>query len=314
MYLITKSHEQDTYPNNVILFPKMLDVYQIQLTRFLETEQYGEAVRLLQFLLGCQGVEQHKTEWQALLDWLLGAFPDAGANVGVPLHEEDESEEKMAEQYFRNKVDQDPDYVNKLLDSIVNGPLTPQKLLGLEQLTYLDHPEIDDVLRTWLVNERLPALMQFHILQTLRKRGARGTIQFHRGQDTVELEIEDTPIGYEDFPSAVRNVPERVREQTEVQDPGLSLLALDLWQQCVMAMYGTSAYRSILADEDATIDIWAAALHIWMREMLSGGHDIDAERVEIREYYGITDALRFRMEQAHKHLKNLIESPLLRME
>jgi hypothetical protein len=287
----------------------MLDYYQIQLTRCLETEQYGEAIQLLKFLLQCEGQEQYKTEWQALLDWLLGAFPEArGLNDAIV---EDETESDMAEQYFRTKVDEDPEYVNKVLDSIMNGPLTPQKLLALEQLTYMDHPEIDEVLKTWLKAEQLPALLQFHVLQTLRKRGAAGTVEFTRGHEELELEIEATPVRYEDFPQAVLNVPERVREQTEIQDPGLSLLALELWEQCVMAMYGTAAYNSIIDDDDSTIDIWAASLHIWMKEMLTGDFDMESEKIEIRESYGITDALRFRMEQAYKQLKGLIESPFL---
>ena len=55
--------------NNIVLFPKTLDYYQIQLTVMLENERYGEAMKLLHFLLQCQGQEErHYDEWQALLD------------------------------------------------------------------------------------------------------------------------------------------------------------------------------------------------------------------------------------------------------
>ncbi|GJM79232.1 hypothetical protein HMSSN139_17280 [Paenibacillus sp. HMSSN-139] len=81
------------------MFPKTLDYYQIELTRMLETERYGEAVELLQFLLQCQGEDpRHYEEWQALLDWLLGAFPALKNGMPDPqgFEEEEETEEMLA--------------------------------------------------------------------------------------------------------------------------------------------------------------------------------------------------------------------------
>lgn len=309
--LISNSNKQGNSANNVVLFPKMLDYYQIELTRFLETERYREAIDLLRFLLSCEGLEQHRLEWQALLDWLLGAFPDELDYAATPFQtgetEEDEpSEADLAKQFARSKADQDPAYVTKILNSIIDGPLTPQKLLALEQLTYLEHPDIDDALTTWLTQQSLPALLQFHLLRTLRKRGVSGTVQFQRGHDILTIEVEMTPAQYEDFPQAVRDVPERVRQQTDIQDPGLSLMAEELWEQCVMVLYGTSGYQMILDEEDSALDICACALHLWMRELLAGDIEMEADKHEILESYGITDALRFRMEQVHRQLKGLM--------
>ena len=64
--------------NNVILFPKTHDYYQIELTRMLESERYGEAIALLQFLLTCDGEDARiREEGDALLQWLVSAFPEA---------------------------------------------------------------------------------------------------------------------------------------------------------------------------------------------------------------------------------------------
>ena len=51
----TPNDPREDDARNVYLFPNMLDHYQIQLTRMLEAEQFGEAKRLIRFLLGCRG-------------------------------------------------------------------------------------------------------------------------------------------------------------------------------------------------------------------------------------------------------------------
>jgi hypothetical protein len=68
----------------------MLDHYQIQLTRMLEAEQYGEAKELLRFLLHVRGEEpRNYEEWENLLAWLDMAFPD-----GEPADGEDDGEDE----------------------------------------------------------------------------------------------------------------------------------------------------------------------------------------------------------------------------
>lgn len=160
---------------NVILFPKTLDFYQIQLTVMLENERYGEAMEILRFLLKCGGQnERHYQEWEALLEWLEAAFPESAGlqgDLGQDI-EEDSDEEEITRRMVSDKVAQDPGYTDKLLASVMNGPLTEQTILALEQLAYLDRPEIDEALVTWLKETPLHPLLQFRVLQTLRKRGA----------------------------------------------------------------------------------------------------------------------------------------------
>lgn len=90
--------------NNIVLFPKTLDYYQIQLTVMLENERYGEAMKLLHFLLQCQGQEErHYDEWRALLEWLQAAFPQYEETSPAVLEEREEEEEISEEDMARQR-------------------------------------------------------------------------------------------------------------------------------------------------------------------------------------------------------------------
>ncbi|MFC7678064.1 hypothetical protein [Paenibacillus sp. GCM10028914] len=274
----------------------------------LENERYGEAMELLRFLLQCQGQnERSYEEWQALLEWLEAAFP---SSISSPSGEQeadgesDEDEAEMKRRMAQDKLSQDAGYADKLLDTVMNGPLTEQTVLALEQLAYLDRPEIDSALAGWLKEKPLHPLLQFRVLQTLRRREMSGVITLPRGTETVEIDVDKVPLSHSEFPEAVLQILDRVAEKTEVHEPTLFYFAQELWTQFVMAIYGTKDYRSLLEDEESTLDIWAAALHDIVSESLKGSSDEE----EIRSYYGITDTMRFRYEQAYRSLKQFVSA------
>lgn len=274
----------------------------------LENERYGEAMELLRFLLQCQGQnERSYEEWQALLEWLEAAFP---SSIFSPSGEQeadgesDEDEAEMKRRMAQDKLSQDAGYADKLLDTVMNGPLTEQTVLALEQLAYLDRPEIDSALAGWLKEKPLHPLLQFRVLQTLRRREMSGVITLPRGTETVEIDVDKVPLSHSEFPEAVLQILDRVAEKTEVHEPTLFYFAQELWTQFVMAIYGTKDYRSLLEDEESTLDIWAAALHDIVSESLKGSSDEE----EIRSYYGITDTMRFRYEQAYRSLKQFVSA------
>ncbi|GGF89405.1 hypothetical protein [Paenibacillus aceti] len=268
----------------------------------LEREQYKEAAGLLRFLLQCQGMEQRNyDEWQALLNWLVSAFPGLqdGSLEDYEADLADHDEEEIARQHAQAKAAEDKEYAAKLLQTVTGKPLSEQTFLALDQLSYLDSPEVDEVLVQWLGRQKLHPLLQYRVLQTLRRRGKTGNVSFLRLGERVEIEVESVPLRPEDFPPSVHSILERVGSQTQIHDPTLFYFAQELWFQFVMAMYGTLDYRSMLAEEEATIDIWAAALHQMVSDTLPGGQDDE----EIRTLYGITDHLRLRYEQAYRSMR-----------
>ena len=293
------------------MFPKTLDFYQIQLTVMLENERYAEAMNLLEFLLQCQGQDQRNyEEWAALLEWLRAAFPQyISSDDNKPATEEEdviESEEDLARQNAKNKLAEDGDYANKLLSILMEQPLSEQTMLALDQLAYVDMPSVDESLKEWIEHSRLHPLLQFRVLQTLRKRGAEFTVSLQRGTEKVEVEIETVPLKPDDFPHAVLRILERVADQTEVHEPTLFYFAQELWSQYIMAVFGTSDYRSMLEGDESMLDMWAAALHAAVAESLGGSHNEE----EIRTLYGITSEVRFRFEQAYRSIKQFVSGGL----
>ncbi|EHB62950.1 hypothetical protein [Paenibacillus lactis] len=272
----------------------------------LENERYGEAMEVLRFLLQCSGQnERNYEEWRALLEWLEAAFPEAAVpreNDADTEEIDDPDEAEMTRQMVNDKVAQDAGYADKLLASVMNGPLTEQTILALEQLAYLDRPEIDAALADWLSETPLHPLLQFRVLQTLRRRGMEGSVTLKRGQEAVEIEIDSVPLDPSEFPPAITRILERVADQTEVHEPTLFYFAQELWSQFIMAIYGTLDYESMLDEDESTLDIWAAALHDIVSESLKGFRNED----EIRPLYGITDTMRFRYEGAYRSLKQFV--------
>jgi hypothetical protein len=302
----------DRANDNLVLFPKTLDFYQIQLTRMLETERYGDAKALLSFLLQCRGdAERHHTEWQALLGWLEAAFPEAvvAGNVVSVFDDEEEEEVEVDEaDWMRKRVTdrslQDTDYVPRLLQTLRQAEGPEQQMLVIGQLLHLSHPDVESVLREWLSLREYHPSVQFRGLQALRKQGAEGAVAIWRNGESVTLDIGDTPLSFTDFPQTVLSSLERVRQAAEVSDPTLSYFAEEMWKECVQAAYGTPMYRAMTEDDGAS-DIWAAALHQILLEKIHGKQDDE----EIREQYGITAELRFRYEQALRWLRQYALDP-----
>lgn len=301
----------DHAKDNLVLFPKTLDYYQIQLTKMLETERYGDSKALLQFLLKCHGdAERYHTEWHALLGWLDAAFPEVvSGTISEELNLEDDQEEQDEEEWIRQRVTDrsltDPEYIPQLLATLYNGDDPEQQLVVIGQLMHLIHPDIEISLRQWLARDEYIPPVQFRTLQALRKQGATGLVSFWRNGESLSVEAEVTPLFFADFPQGIHRVLERVHQATEVSDPTLSYFADEMWKEFVEMAYGTQTYRSMVEDEDSVSDLWGAALHQLLMEKLHGKQGDEW----IREQYGITDELRFRYEQALRSLRQYSVEP-----
>ncbi len=298
------NQEQASSKDNVYLFPKMLDHYQIQLTRMLEAEQFGDAKELLRFLLQCRGEdERHYEEWKSLLHWIEMAFPEGqGAVV------QGEDADSLDEQELRSRVLQrerndnsDEAYISQVLHIMREHPLVEQQLLALERAVFLEGDGVDESILSWLTEADLHPAVQFKALQALRRRGVTGTIVIDRQGEQIEAVIEDTPLSMDEFPSSVMEILERVENVTEVSDPTLPHFARELWKECLQALYGTSEYKWMLDGVEDTIDCWAAALHQGLQLAAYGSSDDE----EIRHTYGIPESLRFRYEQAGKAIRRI---------
>lgn len=283
------------------MFPSMLDQYQVQLTQFLEKEQYEEAKDLLRFLLQCQGDErQHAMEWGNLLNWLEQAFPSTDY-----VDELDQAED--LEQQFRKAALGDYGSINsiqaseKIMSQLEGSGPIDQQMLALERAEFIESDHLDEQLIEWLESHSLHPALQFKALQTLKKRGATGTVTLSRLGEVVELDIEETPLSMNEFPESVNAILDKAVMALEAIDVTMPILVTELWIECLQCLYGTRSYGWMLHEEQYIEDCFAAGLHTTIQLIVYG----QAVEDDIREIYGITDEYRFRYEQASRIVRDI---------
>ncbi|MCM3632473.1 MULTISPECIES: hypothetical protein [Paenibacillus] len=279
----------------------MLDQYQIQLTQYLEKEQYEDAKELLRFLLQCQGDErQHAIEWGNLLNWLEQAFPSTDI-----VDELDQAED--LEQQFRKAALGDYGSISsfqaseKLMSQLESGVPMEQQIVALERAEFIEAEGLDERLIQWLESSALHPALQFKALQTLKKRGASGTVTFTRLGEVVELEIEKTPLSMNEFPESVNAILDKAVMALEAIDVTMPILVTELWMECLQCLYGTRSYGWMLHEDEYIEDCFAAGLHTTIQLIVYG----QAVEDDIREIYGITDEYRFRYEQASRIIRDI---------
>jgi len=264
---------------DIFLLPKTVDYYQFQITELLERERFGEVKALLRFLLDCRTSESDALEeWRTLLDWLEREYPDSGDL------EEEESESDMLRRMLLAKAEADEKFVEHLLDLVQHSPGVDEKLMAIEQLTYLDHPQINDTLIRWLEQADIPSTLQFTVLQALKKRGVTGEVAILYEGAPLYVRVEETPDGLEAFPQKMQKVLARVKEVSESVFPSLYYFAEPFWLEWLYGIYGTERYEYLLK-EDFDPNVWAAAVHFLVSDRMLGG----ANRDEILEWYGLPE-------------------------
>jgi hypothetical protein len=288
-------------PGNIILFPTTTAYYERELTRHLEAERYEEAVNLLLFLQSCQGADSAKQEeWGALLNWLRTMFPET---MLEPLQTDDDEEAEESEsgyirQYVEAKSSQNRTYGIQLIELLRTSASPERQLMILDQLAFAENGDIDVLLLDWLKTAELHPMVQFKLLQTFRRRGAKGIVQFVKLGEKIAVDLEETPAFYEQFPAPIRDIMSRVESISESDHPDFSYFAKQTWLEFLAYAYGTSTYRVLAVEGDGAIDAWAAALHRVLLEIVFG----QADREELNDLYGITGDLVPVLDSAYEAL------------
>ena len=292
-----------SHKDKVYLLPKTVDYYQEELTTMLETERFSEAIQTLDFLLECQSDDpETAAEWRRLLDWLQTSFGSGQAESAHQEEDEDITEEDLHNQRFYAMMAEDPGYVKKLLETVLNNPNLENKMIAIEQLIVAEHPQIDETLRRWIEQVDLHPLVQYKVLQALRARGTTGIVELERGGERVSVDIADTPLDLIQCAEPIQSVIERVKAVSEVDHPSLAYFADHTWKEFLAYSYGTSLYQqlSIMGMEEA--EEWAAALHSAVVESMTG----NVSKEEIFELYKINQQNEHRYEQHREQLFSFI--------
>ncbi|MFC5447296.1 hypothetical protein [Paenibacillus aestuarii] len=291
--------------NNLILFPKTEQFYEEELTRFLQREQYTDAAQLLTFLLQFPHTDVNKSsQWEALLNWLHTMNPEIvfGSTPAAEDGRDEEKEEDLLRQFIQDKTSDDAAYIDKLLDMLKAGNLE-QQVGALEQLAFVELPVACLTVRQWVSERPRHPHLQFKALQTLRQMGERGIVELPKNGKKIPLDIEETPLGPEDFPAQIRDMIRRVGEISEMSQPDFVFFAEQTWQEFLAYAYGTSVYTELLKPEEGAVDIWASALHAALQERMFGMVD----REELLDTYGIVDSMTLQWRRAYSTLQTFIQ-------
>jgi hypothetical protein len=259
----------------------------------------------LRFLLQCRTDDQRlATEWQTLLHWLETSLPES---LDPPEEDMERSETELFKQHLQQKTLSDKGYAEQLLHTLLEHPSAEKKLLALEQLAYLEHPAIDRSLREWVGSAELHPALQFRVLQILKLRGVGGSLKLHKPQAAVEVELEQTPLSFAEFPPQIHEILHRLQRISEVNEPALFYYAEQTWNEFLAFIYGTPTYAQLAELHEEQVDVWAGALHwILMNTVFATG-----DEQEIRELYGITAELSFLWEQALVVMKSFARTALI---
>ncbi len=281
--------------DNIIIFPKTIEYYHLQLTRLLESERYAEAIKLLRFLLQCRsGDQQVQEEWQSLLDWLMESFPEH-----ADAENQDELTETDIQRISIKEKSEDQQYTKKLLEMLLENPSMDKKILALEQLAFVEQPQINMTLKRWLESVDLHPIVQFKVLQTLKIRGMKDRVKVEKLNETLELPVQETPLGLQDYPQAIVMVYEKVKEVSEINHPALAYFAEHAWKEFLAVIYGTHDYLELSRLENTEIAVWAAALHYVVTDTMLG----DASDSESLKAYGLNDSDWSDWDQAVRKIK-----------
>jgi hypothetical protein len=271
------------FQDNIILLPKTVDYYQIQLTRMLETEQYREAVRLLEFLLSCRSDDERlKEEWTALLSWLHTLVPKGAVgalSADAPTDDEPETEAGMLREQLKAKMASDVHYVEHLLQMLEENRSMEKQLLALEQLVYAEGAQVNDVVSRWVQKPRLHPVVRFRGLQVLKQRGVSMNVDLWQPNFPVRVRIDDTPLAFEEFPASFRRILELVGQVSEIHDPALHYFAEQTWQEFLAFSYGTEQYAAIRSATPELISLWAAAFHTVLIETMYHRRDEEGTKL-----------------------------------
>lgn len=290
-----------------MLLPKTIDFYQIEITRMLETERYEEAIALLRFLGKCDsGDVRTNEEWLALLAWLesLRSNDDQEAMV----EDLEETETDLFRQHLRMKTEQDPHYITELIEMLQPNVAASKQILALNQLAYMEEVanakyNITEALVAWLKAEVISPWVQFKALQVLKIRRYHGEIEISKEGIKINLDVNAIPLSLEQYPEQVGLVLKKIQQVAEINEPSLVYFAEEIWEQYLAYIYGTASYEQLVNGNQASIDVWASALHSKIGELMSG----IAKETEIQNLYEISEESRLLWKQAIQSLHHFTD-------
>jgi hypothetical protein len=279
----------------IILFPTAIDRYQVQLISYLEQERYGDALSLLTFLQNFSVDEQTSKEWHVLMTWLRGSIDEPQDSDLVEW-----TEEMFLRQRVQDQMEQEEHFADKVLDTLTQTSKMEKQLIALEQLSVVNHPQINSKITEWLENKQIHPLVQFKALQVLRGRNVKGVVRLHKNGQVLQCNIEATPLQLAQFPVSMRRVLNLVIEASEQRYASIGFFAEEIWCDFISYIYVTPLYMNMSSESETGIAAWASVLHQIVLESLQMSIDYE----DLKMLYGVDPIADEQRRKAYILLKN----------
>jgi hypothetical protein len=119
----------------------------------------------------------------------------------------------------------------------------------------------------------------------------------------LKINIEEIPLGLDQYPSTIELVLNKLRQVAEINEPSLVYLAEEIWEQFLTYIYGTPSYEKLVQGDQATIEVWASALNTMIVELMTGS----VIESDIQDQYDIPEESKLLWKQAFQSLHSFAD-------
>jgi hypothetical protein len=278
------------FKNNLVLFPSSIEYYENKIMKMIELEQHDEMANMLSWLLAQSHIHPEQSQkFLALQQWLKQVL-DSDEHSSLKsedflAHNANLQEKEFLKNVVNEKLQRDEHYHNQLVHYIYEGTFE-QQILSLEQLAFIEieDDEINLQLKTWLTNEPINPFLQFKALQTLKIRQCSGKIHFKKNEETIIVEIADTPLDFNEFPNQTSELISMININIENHFPDLVSFAEQTLHEFLIFYYGTDFYQKWMKMNSSELRVWAATLHAVIFKMIYSKVDFS----ELEQQYAIS--------------------------
>jgi tetratricopeptide (TPR) repeat protein len=219
-------------------------ILRIHLAALLKSEQYGRLNNILNETLKQPNTPPDiRSECESLLE-AIGIGNESDSDLW-----EVEADDFPIDTYAKENTH----LLENWIDQLYNGKVQDQ-FIALERLQLYDDSQAVKAVLNWLGVEEQDPLLKTLALQTLRKMGVEGEVIFTKRGKNYEVDLQQLPIHFADFPEFINKITHLIKEETYHIDPVLESFSTQLWME-----YLYIVYPEIPTGKDERV--WAAALH-----------------------------------------------------
>lgn len=246
------------------------DVLRLYVISLIQMEKYELVCEILTFFL--QDRERSSSIYSEFQDILQTC------ELLMESRKEQLNEEPLMGRMVEEKLEADPQYVDKLINDLLEGDFDRQ-LQSIEQMKFISEQKAIDALKEFLIRTEADAVLKTFAISALKGAGVKGKVRifkFGKQTDLLMSHVPDLNLGLRE---PERWVADLIAKKTYHEDPIFSSFALQLWVEFFYASYPFLPHMK-------RVEGWAAALHYATNRMLGR----KTTKAGIAGFYGVSSS------------------------